>query len=148
MLIGKYLHQIDIKKRISLPSKWRLALSEKIIITSGLDKALYLYSEQEWEKIADTLNANNLLSEDARNISRYIYSNAFELTIDSHGRVLLPEHLIKYAKLSDEAILAGSYNRVEIWNPELYQSNIQLTADNVNVLATRVMQDLNNKKND
>ena len=108
MLIGQYNHNLDIKNRISIPAKWRLIFGEKVIITTGLDKSLFIFSETEWHKIALSISEKGFLDIDNRNFSRLLLSNAFDLNIDSHGRVLLPEHLIKYANLKSEVILAGN----------------------------------------
>lgn len=145
MLIGKYNHTIDIKNRVSLPSKWRTYLGDKIIITTGLDKALYIYSQEEWDKIAAALNSNSFLSQHSRNISRYIFANAYDLSIDSHGRVLLPESLLEYADLKVDAVLAGSYNRAEIWNETNYNQSIKDITENINEITASVLKEINNK---
>jgi len=43
MLIGEYLHTIDNKNRLSVPSKFRKELGKTVILTRGLDKCLFLY---------------------------------------------------------------------------------------------------------
>ena len=55
MLMGEYHHNIDDKNRLVLPSKFRNELGDKIIITRGLDKCLFVYSTSEWQKIVDKL---------------------------------------------------------------------------------------------
>ena len=57
MLIGQYNHEIDSKKRLTLPSKWRKCLGEKVIVTSGLDKSLFLFTQSEWQIIATKLSS-------------------------------------------------------------------------------------------
>jgi MraZ protein len=47
MLIGHYIHNPDDKKRLSIPAKWRTSLGKKIIVTSGLDKSLFVFSLKE-----------------------------------------------------------------------------------------------------
>ena len=116
MLIGHYNHIIDNKKRLSIPSKWRNYFGEKVIVTTGLDKSLFVFGEKEWENIASDISKNGFLNIDERNFSRFILSNAYELSFDSHGRVLLPEALTQFAGLTSEVVLSGVYDRCEIWD--------------------------------
>lgn len=138
MLIGQFQHNLDVKKRLSIPAKWRSIFGEKIIVTSGLDKSLFIFSEIEWSKIASSISEKGFMNIDNRNFSRLILSNAFDLSIDSHGRVLLPEHLIKYANLKTEIVLAGNYNRAEIWNKDEFQKLMDGVNKNADVIADRM----------
>ncbi|MFR6087258.1 MAG: division/cell wall cluster transcriptional repressor MraZ [Oscillospiraceae bacterium] len=37
---------------------------------------------------------------------------------DAQGRILIPNHLRQRAKLEKEVVVAGIFNRVEIWNAQ------------------------------
>jgi MraZ protein len=52
MFIGEYTHNIDTKKRLALPAKFRGELGARVIITRGLDKCLFVYPIRVWETIA------------------------------------------------------------------------------------------------
>ncbi len=138
MLIGQYEHNLDTKKRLSIPAKWRSIFGDKVIVTSGLDKSLFIFSELEWSKIATSISEKGFMDIDSRNFSRLILSNAFDLSIDSHGRVLLPEHLIKYADLKSEIILAGNYNRGEIWDKKEFSKLMESVNKNADDIASRM----------
>jgi len=120
MLIGEYKHTIDDKHRISLPRKFRGELGKKIVITRGLDNCLFIYSQKEWERIAEKLGTLGFGQSDTRGFNRFMLSGAMEMTIDSAGRVLLPEHLRTFANLASKAVFAGVYNRVEIWDEKAW----------------------------
>ena len=49
-------------------------------------------------------------------------SGAIEASVDSQGRVLIPDYLRSYAGLNKGAVLAGVYNRVEIWDEEKWDA--------------------------
>ena len=51
MLMGEYHHNIDEKSRLIIPAKFRSELGERFVITKGLDKCLFVYSETEWNKL-------------------------------------------------------------------------------------------------
>lgn len=56
MLIGQFHHNLDEKNRLVIPTKYRLELGESFIITKGLEKCLYVYSNKEWEKLVSKLS--------------------------------------------------------------------------------------------
>ncbi len=121
MLIGNYEHTLDAKKRLSVPAKWRSIFGDKIIITTGLDTSLFIFGQEKWEKIAKEISQNGFYTQDNRNFARFILSNAFEISIDSHGRVLLPDTLIKFAKLTTDIVISGVYDRGEIWDKKEFE---------------------------
>ncbi len=121
MLIGQYTHQIDPKKRLSLPAKWRSEVGEKLVLTSGLDKSLYLYTASEWEGVAEKLFGLGFASEEARSFTRFMLANAYEVEIDSAGRILVPDTLKKFANLNTKVVLIGMHKRIEIWSEEEWE---------------------------
>lgn len=55
MLIGEYQHNIDVKGRLIMPSKFRPDLGHNFIITRGLDGCLFGYPLENWETIEEKL---------------------------------------------------------------------------------------------
>ena len=49
-------------------------------------------------------------------------AGAWDAQLDSLGRILLPEYLRQYASLSKHVIIAGVYNRLEVWDEDRWQS--------------------------
>ena len=45
-----------------------------------------------------------------------------DVKLDSLGRILLPDYLKKYASLKKKIIVAGLYNRLEIWDEIKWQN--------------------------
>ncbi len=121
MFIGEYKHTIDPKGRVAVPNKFRGKLSEGVVVTRGLDNCLFLYSKAEWEKIAKKLSNLPISQKDARAFARLMLAGAMDLEIDKQGRVNLPKYLREYASLPGKAIIAGLYNRLEIWNPSVWK---------------------------
>ena len=117
MLIGEYKHKIDDKNRISLPSKFRKELGKKVIISAGLDNCLSVYPTQQWKKIAETVSSLGIGQSSTRALNRFFLSSAHEVSIDSNGRVLLPETLKNYAEIEDtKAVFTGVHTHVELWD--------------------------------
>jgi MraZ protein len=134
MLIGEYKHTVDDKNRISLPSKFRKILGKKVVVTHGLDNCLFIYSVSEWKSIAAKLGELGMGQADRRGINRFLLSGASEISIDSVGRILIPEHLIKFAKVKSKVVFAGVYNRIEVWDDKTwnqYKTGVVKNADQV-----------------
>lgn len=134
MLIGEHKHSIDDKKRLSLPSKLRTQLGKKIVITHGLDNCLFLYTLKEWEKISEKLGELGMGQADTRGFNRFMLAGATEAQIDSAGRVLVPDHLKEFAGIKQKVVIAGVYNRLEIWDEkrwDAYKATVMKNADHM-----------------
>ena len=93
MLIGEYLHTIDEKKRLAIPSKLRRELGTRAVITRGLDNCLFVFPSKEWQKLAEKLSNLPIGQKDSRGFSRMMLSGASEVDLDGLGRVLIPDYL-------------------------------------------------------
>ena len=132
MFIGEYIHGIDDKKRLSVPAKFRKDLGKKAVITLGLNKCLSLYPTKEWNTFAEKLSKLSMGKSEDRGFSRTMLSGAFEVEIDSIGRILIPEALKSYASLKEKVVLTGVYDRVELWDEEswkIYKAQMVAEAD-------------------
>lgn len=116
MFIGEYAHNIDDKKRLAIPSKFRKELGQQLIVTRGLDSCLFVYPQKEWNALAQKLGKLPIGQRDARGFARLMLAGAMEGTVDSLGRILIPDYLKTYARLKKKAIIAGLFNRLEIWD--------------------------------
>lgn len=138
MLIGEYLHTIDQKGRVSVPSKFRKGLGKAVVLTRGLDKCLFLYPLAEWQTIAEKLAKLPWGKAEHRSFVRAMIAGATDLTIDSLGRILLPDYLKVYAGLGEAAQIVGLYTRVEIWNPELWAKYSEANKENIETIAEKI----------
>lgn len=132
MLLGEYTHTLDDKKRLTLPKKFKQVLGKKVVITRGLDNCLFLYADKEWNNIAKRLRELSFAQADTRGFNRFMFSGAVEVEVDSAGRILIPEHLKKFAALKTKVILAGVSDRAEIWDEKrwaAYQERIEKQGD-------------------
>jgi MraZ protein len=130
MFLGRFEHTLDDKGRLTIPAKYRNTLATGVVITRGLDRCLYVMPSSEWDEIAAKVRTLSLLKKDARSFVRLLFAEATDSTPDKQGRVLIPAYLREYANLQDDVIVAGSYNRLELWNPDDYlQENARLQKD-------------------
>jgi MraZ protein len=140
MFIGEYKYIIDSKKRLAIPTKFRMGLGKKAVVTRGLDQSLFLYPQKEWQVLAKKLSDLPFSQSDARGLSRIMLAGAMEVDIDKSGRILLPDYLKEYAGLKKEAIVVGLYNRIEIWSKELWAAYQKKTEKEVGNIAERLKE--------
>ena len=122
MLLGEYRHNLDTKGRMAIPAKFRDKLTAGAIITRGIDNCLFVFANAEWEVLAQKLIALPLAQANSRAFVRLMLAGATDVEIDNQGRILIPDYLRKYAGLKKEVIVAGLYNRVEIWDEAAWQA--------------------------
>lgn len=135
MFFGEHSHTIDSKGRLSIPAKYRDQLSDQLVITRGLDHCLWVYTKPEWDKIAERLSALPISQSKSRAFSRLMLAGAWDAGLDSLGRIVLPEYLRQYASLSKHVIVAGLYNRLEVWDEDRWHHYSQQTQTNSDEIA-------------
>ncbi|MDD5639518.1 MAG: division/cell wall cluster transcriptional repressor MraZ [Candidatus Pacebacteria bacterium] len=121
MIIGQYSYNLDPKKRLTIPTKFRSVLSDGAVLTRGIDGCLFLYPLKQWEELAEKMSKLPLSAVNARNFSRVMLAGAMDVKIDSLGRILIPDYLKDYALLDKKVVVAGLYDRIEIWSEEKWK---------------------------
>lgn len=125
MFYGEYSHSIDRKGRLILPAKFREVAKanfiEKFFLTRGLDKCLFMFSEEEWRLQENKFKAISFTKQEGRTFNRLYFSGAMEVVPDRQGRILLPQYLKDFAGIKKELVVVGVSNRIEIWASDLWK---------------------------
>ena len=116
MFIGEYQHTLDAKGRMFVPSRFRDDLGDFFIVTLGLDNCLFVFPQEEFDRLKAKLDAVSITNKDARRFARFFFARACECEMDKQGRIILPNNLREYAGLVKDVTVVGVSNRVEIWN--------------------------------
>ncbi len=116
MFLGEYRHALDDKGRLFIPARFRDRENQRFFVTRGLEKCLFAFPEEEWEKQRERVAGMDMMKKDARAFNRFFFSGTAEVICDRQGRINLPQNLIEYAGLSKDAVVIGVSNRFEIWS--------------------------------
>lgn len=135
MFIGEYKHNIDEKGRLAVPVKFRAKLAQGVVITRGLDNCLFLYSREEWQKLALKLAGLPISQANTRAFSRLMLAGAMDADLDRQGRIIVPDYLRQYADIKKKAVITGLYNRLEIWDEEAWETYKGATEKNSSDIA-------------
>jgi MraZ protein len=138
MFIGEYSHSIDPKKRLAVPSKFRGELKNKVVITRGLDKCLFVYPLKTWSEIAGKLGSLPVGESSTRSFIRLMLAGAADAEIDKQGRILVPDYLKNYAGLDRNVIITGVYNRLEVWDEKQWNDYKQKAEKNTDEIAEQL----------
>ena len=128
LFTGEYECKMDAKGRLTLPSKIKSKLPEvsgnQLVLSLGLEPCLVLYPLVEHRKISSQIASMNEFNEEFRKVQRNFFRRITEVDLDGAGRLLIPKMMSKYAKLEKEVILVGMGNRIELWDPSVYEDFI------------------------
>ena len=143
MFYGEYLHSIDRKGRLILPAKFREAAKqhfiEKFFVTRGLDKCLFMFSEEEWRSQENKFKGISFTKQQARTFNRLFFSGAIEVVPDKQGRILLAQYLKDYAEIRRDVMVVGVSNRIEIWSQDKWQEFYSNSRQSFEEIAEKLM---------
>ena len=120
--VGEFARQLDDRGRFVLPAKIREKLEGTVYITRApAEKCLNLYTETEWESIAEKLRAlPTSLDPNAARLQRKIFGKACSCEVDKQGRISLTDELMEYAGLKKDVMLVGMNTKLEIWDADVW----------------------------
>lgn len=132
--VGTFTYAIDHKGRIAIPPSMRRGDSPRRPLTRfylnrGFDSCIAVYPHDSWQRMLEKIRKFSPGDPKARAFKRAFLKDAMEVTVDSQGRVTIPPALITHAALAKDAVLHGSDNCIEIWNPQRFEG---LTGNVVN----------------
>lgn len=122
---SEYDCKLDAKGRIVLPAKIKSNLPDtsgnELVLRRGFEPCLVLYPTMEFKKIYNRIVGLNEFNEEYRRLQRNFFRGNTEVELDANGRFLIPKSMLRFAQIEREATVVGMGNRVEIWNPDLYE---------------------------
>lgn len=122
MFIGTYRHQTDEKSRLRMPTKFKEGLGEGFIVAKGTNGCLFAFTQEEFENLYKKLENVSIFDVEAQKPLRALLSSAFVTEEDKQGRILLPQELRNYAKITKNVVTIGVGGRVEIWSEENFNA--------------------------
>jgi MraZ protein len=126
-----------------IPSRFREAFKEydveKFYITRGLDKCLFMFTENEWKSQESKFKTVPFTKSESRKFNRLYFSGAVDIECDKQGRILIPKYLKDYAGVRRDVMIIGVSNRIEIWAKESWQEYYNSSKESFEDIAERLM---------
>ncbi len=121
MFTGEYRHSVDSKGRLAVPSKFRAQLSGGAVVTVWLDTCLAIWTKDDFAAFMGRVRNLPIVGDaDARAFARWVAASAAEVEFDAQGRFVIPGHLREKAGLGANVVIAGSWDKAEVWDAARY----------------------------
>ena len=124
MFYGSYVHFLDDKNRLVIPSKMRGLVGEKLFILRGYDGCLSLYTEADFATYLASLTSMSDLDKNSRDVKRIALSTVSELEVDKASRIQIPTALVKKYDISKEVVVIGMLDHIEVWSKTKWDSYV------------------------
>ena len=125
--LGQHLRGVD-NGRVILPVDWRPSRSAKdfmvLVWPVTTREYLLVLPPSRWEVIQKNLEGLSLTDDQAAIVERLISSSTSIRSVDSYGRLPLPEEAAKNLGIESEAMLVGRLNKFEVWSPSRYAATL------------------------
>jgi MraZ protein len=119
---GLYEYTLDAKNRLTIPAKFRAALAGGVILAKSLETCVSIWTVDGWEQFTEkAIGSRDPFSPEARDLQRYFHAGSFDAQLDSAGRIMLPQPLLRSARLRKEVTVVGNYSSIEVWDRETWQ---------------------------
>jgi MraZ protein len=124
---GTFEHALDAKHRLTVPSKFRVALAGGVVlaasheVTPGSPRSVSIWTPESYDAFTtQTLSGLNPSSPKARELKRFFFNSSFDTELDSANRLMIPSPLLRYASLDKEVVVTGSGECIELWDRKSY----------------------------
>jgi MraZ protein len=121
LLVGDYTHQLDPKRRLTIPSVWRSQMGEPASLFAMPDlhdKCLNIFPASVMLQKLEKLRTSSITDKRAMAFTAWLGENSDLMSWDSQGRIRIRDKLLAYAGLSSQVRMLGSVNRIQLWAPE------------------------------
>ncbi len=150
MFYGEFEHSLDSKDRLIIPAKFREIFQEnyveKFFITRGLDRCLFVFTEEEWKLQEKKFRDISFTRQDSRKFNRLYFSGACEVVCDKQGRILIPTYLKNYAEIKENVVVIGVSDRIEIWAKEKWGTFVSENLGSFEKLAEQLIEEPKKKE--
>ena len=122
LLVGRYDHALDPKRRLTVPAGWRDLMGAPpyvYVFPDPTEKCLNIIPPAEMEGRLEKLRQRALFDKTLGPALRFFGENAEQVMLDVQGRIRIRDRLLAFAQLSDTVVMIGSMNRIQLWSPAL-----------------------------
>lgn len=138
MFFGQFVHALDEKNRIVLPSKFRSQLTETVYVTLSFDRTLTICGEKAFALKSEKMMALDDFDKDQRHLKDYFFQNTFEAKMDKQGRIGLPSVFLSQCGIKKDVMLLGNGDTIRVQSKEGFEEEQGKNPVNLSLLAQQV----------
>lgn len=140
---SEFESKLDTKGRLVLPARIKAQLpsgeGDELVIRRGFELCLILYPMVEFKKVFSKISGLSEFNEEYRKLQRNFFSGTATVELDANGRFVIPKNMLGYAQLEKDLILIGMGNKVEVWNPSIYEKHLIKDSSELSKLAEKYL---------
>jgi len=126
LFLSTFSNKVDAKGRVSVPAQFRTSLvndnfATMVIYESFINECIEGCDLERIKKLSESIDNLEPFSEERDAFATAVLGGSVQLSIDGDGRVILPEILLKKAKIKDVAVFIGKGSTFEIWEPKHFE---------------------------
>lgn len=129
---GTFEHALDDKGRLSVPSSFREVLAgsqdEYLVITRFRVEdhpCLQVFPASQWRALLKRLDEQHgRFAAKASQFQRAYVAIATRVTMDSHGRILIPPKLRELARLERDVVTTGGSGFFQVWDQAVWNERM------------------------
>lgn len=142
---SEYECKLDTKGRLVLPAKIKNNLPEvstaELVIRKGFEPNLILYPMVEYKKIHHKISSLSEFDPEQRKLKRTFFRSIAQVELDSANRINIPKQMLAHAQIEKDALLIGTGNYIEMWNPEVFDKHMIDDAGEYSELAQKFLDE-------
>jgi MraZ protein len=133
---GAHCHHVDDKGRTKMPGRFASRLGAEFVATRGMHGCVWVFPQEEWEKVLARLQSDSLVDSRALTLQRFFLGMAHDCSLDPQGRLLIPPVLRDHAGITGEILIIGACAKIEIWSKERWETfNASITDEQLEELG-------------
>lgn len=139
LFLSTFVNKIDKKGRVSVPAPFRMTLSVSqpsspenlaiVVFRSLKHSALEGCSVDRMQQLSKSIDRLDLFSDAQDDLVAAIFADSHLLSLDSEGRVSLPEEFLAFANLAEQVAFVGRGATFQLWSPEAFRTVQQEARD-------------------
>ena len=126
VFVGTYVHALDPKKRLTIPSSWRDRIDGRpsfYVLPDVAQHCLCVFPGREMARRLESVGHHSIVDLKARQFARVLASRSDLVDWDSQGRIRIKDELLDYAGIKGSVTMVGNFRFFELWNPDLLKKS-------------------------
>ena len=128
LFLSTTINKVDKKGRVSVPATFRAALAAQgfngaVLFRAIGHPAIEGWGVQKMEELARGIEQQyNPFSGQRDDFTYSILADAVQLPFDTEGRIVIPDDLLAYAKITEACAFVGKGPTFQIWEPAAFKA--------------------------
>ena len=120
--VGEFLHALDNKGRVTIPSKWRISGDENTYLAlPNPGGYITVYPPKMVSRLEEKVGDASLSDVRVQSLLMELFSKAHSFGCDKQGRINLNDKLLEHAGIKGKAVLVGNFSAFAIWSEQRYK---------------------------